>query len=194
MFIGDFPCIKDSVYIELGFSGTTTKLLAEKIGCSETIIFRIFPTKDAIFEALFTEWKEADIRSEPLTIVGGSALQTLERLYRQMLQTEHFGAGQIARTGWRSPKLGQAAACRNGEEKWGSAYRAVLQESNDVVRTGIAPVITFGQQNGEIRDGDPVLLAELFWCTIAGLTLVRQNYPDRYLEADFSEIAYLLKK
>lgn len=179
------------LFAEFGFNGTTTRQLAEKVGCSETIIFRIFPTKEAIFETLFAEWSKADISPQQIDIIDGSALKTLESFYQKILQVKYFGPGQIIRAGWRREDLGRAAACRNGEEKWNTAYNNVLRESNDVVRTTIAPVIRYGQETGEIKSGDPILLAELFWCTISGLQATRQNYPDRYIQVEFSDLAPL---
>ena len=180
------------LFAELGYSGTTTKQLAEKVGCSEAIIFRIFPTKEAIFEALFEEWKQADIRPETLEILDGSAMKTLEKFYGKLMEAEDFSAGQLVRTGWRRKDLGWAIVSRNGEEKWGNAYREVLRQSNDVVRVTLAPVIRFGQQSGEIKDGDPELLAEFFWSMVFGLVAIRRNYPDRYIEPQFRDIASLL--
>ena len=177
---------------EFGFNGTTTKQLAEKVGCSETIIFRIFPSKDAIFEALFTEWKQADINPQGLEILNGSALQTLEAFYLKMLQAENFAAGQLVREGWRRSDLGRAVASRNGEEKWSTAYYEVLRHSNDVVRITIAPVIRYGQQKCEIKDGDSDLLAELFWCMVCGAIFVKRNYPERFIEISFQDFVSLL--
>ncbi len=181
-----------ALFAELGFSGTTTKMLAEKVGCSETIIFRIFPSKEAIFETLFNEWSEADIGPERLAIIEGSALKTLEQFFLQIIPVKHLAAGQLVRTGWRREDLGRAAACRNGEEKWSAAYNEVLRSSNDVVRTTIAPVIRYGQEIGEIKAGDADLLAELLWCMICGLNRAKTNYPDRYIEVQFSDFAPLL--
>ena len=180
------------LFAELGYSGTTTKQLAEKVGCSEAIIFRIFPTKEAIFEALFEEWKQADIAPEYLEIIDHSAMKTLEVFFVWIMKAENFSMGQLIRTGWRRKDLGRAVMSRSGEEKWGNAYREVLRQSNDVVRVTLAPVIRFGQQNGEIKDGDPELLSEFFWSIISGLVAIRKNYPDRYIEPQFSDIASLL--
>lgn len=180
------------LFAEFGYSGTTTKQLAEKVGCSEAIIFRIFPTKEAIFETLFEEWKQADIEPETLDILDGSAMKTLEKFYGKLMEAEDFSAGQLVRTGWRRKDLGRAIMSRNGEEKWGNAYREVLRQSNDVVRVTLAPVIRFGQQNGEIKDGDPELLSEFFWSMVFGLVAIRRNYPDRYIEPQFRDIASLL--
>ena len=89
------------LFAEFGYSGTTTKQLAEKVGCSEAIIFRIFPTKEAIFEALFEEWKQADIAPEYLEIIDHSAMKTLEAFFVWIMKAENFSMGQLIRTGWR---------------------------------------------------------------------------------------------
>ena len=180
------------LFAELGYSGTTTKQLAEKVGCSEAIIFRIFPTKEAIFETLFEEWKQADIEPETLDILDGSAMKTLEKFYGKLMEAEDFSAGQLVRTGWRREDLGQAAACRNGEEKWQKAYSEVLQKSNDVVRVTLAPVIRLGQQNGEIRPGDPEKLAQMLWCMISGINSIKHLYPERFIELQFEDFASML--
>lgn len=179
------------LFAEFGYSGATTRQLAEKVGCSETIIFRIFPSKEAIYETLFNEWREADIGPEILPIVDGSARKTLEKFVVSILKMENLSAGQLVRTGWRRQDLGKAVASRRGEEKWRKAYQDVLRQSNDVVRVTLAPVIRFGQQTGEIKDGDPELLAELLWGMVFGLASIKKSYPDRYMDPPFSEIAAL---
>lgn len=181
------------LFARQGFGSTTTRQLAEKVGCSETIIFRIFPSKEAIFEELFDEWSQADIRPEVLEIVDGSALKTLQKFCEKLLRYDRpIRAGQLVRTGWRREDLGQAAACRNGEEKWQKAYSEVLQKSNDVVRVTLAPVIRLGQQNGEIRPGDPEKLAQMLWCMISGINSIKHLYPERFIELQFEDFASML--
>ena len=181
------------LFARQGFSSTTTRQLAEKVGCSETIIFRIFPSKEAIFEALFDEWSQADTNPEKLQIINNSALETLKQFHLTLLKyNKPFAAGQLVRSGWRREDLGEAVASRNGEEKWKKAYDDVVRKSNDIVRVTIAPVIQFGQQQGEIRPRDPELLAELFWCMISGLNMIKYRYPERYIEIQFEDFVSLL--
>ena len=86
------------LFAEFGYSGTTTKQLAEKVGCSEAIIFRIFPTKEAIFETLFEEWKEAVMRQEEIEIIEGSALKTLKHFFAHVMQSEYVSSGNLVRS------------------------------------------------------------------------------------------------
>src|SRR5436190_12250514 len=41
-----------SVFAERGFHGTTTKQLAEAAGVSEALLFKHFPSKDAMYAAM----------------------------------------------------------------------------------------------------------------------------------------------
>src|SRR3954454_6541175 len=40
------------VFAEKGFHGTTTRALADAAGVSEALLFKHFPTKEALFEAI----------------------------------------------------------------------------------------------------------------------------------------------
>ena len=61
-----------------GYDGVTTKQLAEALGCSEGLIFKYFPSKDAIYQALLQEWE--DSMTEPVVFerVEDSPFRTLE--------------------------------------------------------------------------------------------------------------------
>src|SRR5437899_7747796 len=41
-----------SVFAEKGFDGTTTRALADAAGVSEALLFKHFPTKEALFSAM----------------------------------------------------------------------------------------------------------------------------------------------
>ena len=70
------------LFYEYGYDGVTTKQLAEALGCSEGLIFKYFPSKDAIYQALLQEWE--DSMTEPVVFerVEDSPIRTLEKIYR----------------------------------------------------------------------------------------------------------------
>jgi AcrR family transcriptional regulator len=39
-----------------GFAGTTTKQIASAVGASETVLFRLFPTKESLYAAILEQW------------------------------------------------------------------------------------------------------------------------------------------
>ncbi|HPP54397.1 MAG TPA: helix-turn-helix domain-containing protein, partial [Thermoguttaceae bacterium] len=42
------------VFVEKGFHGTTSKQLAEAAGVSEALLFKHFPSKEALYRAILT--------------------------------------------------------------------------------------------------------------------------------------------
>ena len=44
------------LFAQRGFAGTTTKQIAAAVGTSETVLFRLFPTKDSLYAAILEQW------------------------------------------------------------------------------------------------------------------------------------------
>jgi AcrR family transcriptional regulator len=73
-----------------GFSGTTTKEIAENAGVSEAIIFRHFPTKETLYSAIIedktqqtqqklqSDLKDAELRKDDHAFFGSLAFDLLE--------------------------------------------------------------------------------------------------------------------
>ena len=121
-----------SVFAEKGFHGTTTKALAEAAGVSEALLFKHFPSKDAMYAAMQeTCWSEVAEREmqrlgelPPSTsslvmliyvlankIISGQAVarqsspnQFEKLMLRSMLEDGVFARGMLARfdAGWLS--------------------------------------------------------------------------------------------
>lgn len=113
------------LFYEYGYDGVTTKQLAEALGCSEGLIFKYFPSKDAIYQALLQEWE--DSMTEPVVFerVEDSPIRTLEKIYTDMV---------IRRAWQKSPKtrphLEAAILTRTSMSK---EHFRILGESPDVV-------------------------------------------------------------
>jgi AcrR family transcriptional regulator len=43
------------LFAQRGFAGTTTKEIASAVGTSETVLFRLFPTKDSLYAAILEQ-------------------------------------------------------------------------------------------------------------------------------------------
>jgi AcrR family transcriptional regulator len=78
------------LFSEKGFRGTTTKEIADRAGVSEAIIFRHFPSKEALYSAILdyktretaeriqAHLKEAASRKDDVAFFGSLAYDTLE--------------------------------------------------------------------------------------------------------------------
>ena len=67
------------LFYKYGYDSVTTKQLAEALGCSEGLIFKYFPSKDAIYQALMQEWAES--MTEPVVFerIDDSPLRMAEK-------------------------------------------------------------------------------------------------------------------
>ena len=44
------------LFAQRGFAGTTTRQIAAAVGTSETVLFRLFPTKESLYSAILEQW------------------------------------------------------------------------------------------------------------------------------------------
>ncbi|MCG8914202.1 TetR/AcrR family transcriptional regulator [Actinokineospora sp. PR83] len=75
-----------ALFLELGYDRTSLARIAERSGVSRATLFKQFPTKAALFDAMVTEsWSTADEEDPPRAgdIVGG--LSTIGRRYAELL-------------------------------------------------------------------------------------------------------------
>ena len=168
---------------QYGYDGVTTRQLAEAVGCNETILFRIFPSKDAIYQALFSEWEEAEGIPLELELVEDSASQTLARFYEQLVTV-----GDLKKKAWRCASLGDAVKSRIGDPVYAKRYEQAIQAGNDIVRNTIVPVIQYGQEKGEFRKTAPEILAGIYWQFVVGGMMLKGKYSLLASQPDFQEI------
>lgn len=77
-----------------GYSGTSTRMIAEAVGIRQASLYHHFKTKDDILESLLQDTVLAPLEeANALLSAEGSALQRLQQLAR-------FDAGQLARSRW----------------------------------------------------------------------------------------------
>ena len=66
-----------SLFSEKGFSGTTTRELAKGAGVSEALLFRFFPDKEALYEAILSNKMEEQIPAVLENLPAGENPQKL---------------------------------------------------------------------------------------------------------------------
>ena len=67
------------LFAEYGYDNVSTKQLAAALGCSEALLYKHFPGKEDIMEALYQEWADAQRVPIVLSIIHNSALETLKK-------------------------------------------------------------------------------------------------------------------
>ncbi|NLP84338.1 TetR/AcrR family transcriptional regulator [Microbacterium sp. CFH 90308] len=74
------------LFLELGYDRTTLARIAERSGVSRATLFKQFPSKAALFDAIVTEsWSTADDEDAPPTGNFVDGLSTLGRRYATLL-------------------------------------------------------------------------------------------------------------
>lgn len=149
------------LFAEYGYHAVTTMQLADAAGCSESSLFKLFPTKEQIYDALFREWEIAIQETPVIPIQGGSALKTLQKFFNQYCSRE------VSLHPSMRPRLESAVySRRTGGCR--QKIHAILAKQPDITSRTLAPIFEYGQKNGEIREGDPLVLAKLFWNILWG--------------------------
>lgn len=159
-----------SLFAKKGYDKVTTKQIAAKIGVSEALIFQHFSSKEKIFIELFKKWSEMVKIPVALEIVNNSAIETLKKFAEDTIQ-KHWSGNQ------RDMELIRAIASNYIYRD--KSHKAIL-EGSDLVRDTILPVIEMGQKTGEIRKGDPLILASSYNAWLYGVSWMKENFPKTF--------------
>jgi AcrR family transcriptional regulator len=171
------------LFANKGYDAVTTKEIAKATNCSEALIFRYFPTKEIIYQELFDEWKAGMKDPIILEMVEESALKTLEKFYMDITGNKFVKGTKI------SPKLEGAIYSRVSKHK---EIIKVIENSPDMVKDTIEPVILKGQETGEIKAGSSSLMAQTFWTLIAGEWYISRNFAGVHPKLSFEYIKGIL--
>lgn len=181
--------VATELFAKKGYEKVTTMELAASIGCSESSLFNIFPTKAAIYEEIFAEWQAMLRRPRTQPIIQESAMLTLEHLFLS------YSVNTLNKNPLMRPYLEDAVysvSTSGGKQR----YLKELAEAPDFVKDQLVPIVQYGQEKGEIRSGDPQTLASIFWNLLAGAnylhTAMQKQYPDSPI--CFNDIRYIFEK
>jgi TetR/AcrR family transcriptional regulator, cholesterol catabolism regulator len=171
------------LFANKGYDAVTTKEIAKVTKCSEALIFRYFPTKEIIYQALFDEWNAGMKDPVILEMIEGSSLKTLEKFYVDITGNKFVKNTKI------SPKLEGAIYSRVSKQK---EIIKIIESSPDMVRDTIEPVIIKGQETGEIKVGSSFEMALTFWTLIAGEWYITRNFSGVHPKLTFDYIKGIL--
>ncbi|MCD4526852.1 TetR/AcrR family transcriptional regulator [Nocardioides sp. cx-173] len=120
-----------SLFLELGYDRTSLARIAERSGVSRATLFKQFPTKAALFDAIVTEsWSIADEQDLPAAGNVVEGLGTLGRRYAELLgrpQMSDLFRIVIAELP-RFPELAQAQFAQGKMPYFDSVRRYLLSE------------------------------------------------------------------
>lgn len=145
------------LFIRKGYAATKISDIAQHVGMSVGLLFHYFESKEKLYEELITLGV-----SEPMNMMdpaGKEPLVFFEGVARQIfnfLQTEPFFAKMFV-------LMSQA----HYNEAAPQRIKGMLQGFD--IYTPTTLLIQKGQENGTIRDGNPLALATAYWSAIQGI-------------------------
>lgn len=146
-----------NLFIHQGYHGTKTSQISRKAKISEGLLFHYFPTKENLLEELVKmgvhgmQYPMRMERVDPLTLFREFTGQLFQCLKENTFVAELFVLmAQMQRTEEIPARVKELAA------------------SVDIIGT-VQDILRTGQEEGSIRQGDPLALSNLYWCCIQGV-------------------------
>ncbi len=147
------------LFISKGYAATKVKDIAEAVGMSVGLLFHYFDSKEALYEELIKYGISGPMGTmaqacvEPLAFFEMAAKQIIS-----YIENDPFVAKMFV-------LMGQAS--------YNSAAPQSVKEllAGFDIYTPTSELIKLGQENGTIRDGDPMALGIAYWCAIHGIAV-----------------------
>ncbi len=171
-----------NLFAENGYEKTSTKKLAQAAQCSEALLYKYFESKKAIMDTLLAEWEKAKSDKVTLEIIDHSAFATLKKHYEDFIATPK---SEPINPSMRPNLLNALNSTPIYRQKTQEAFK----NSADMIRDTILPVIRLGQELGEFRQGEPLILANLFVGYMVGAREIAENFPGRFTPLPFDRLA-----
>jgi AcrR family transcriptional regulator len=154
------------LFIRKGYAATKTLDISQAVGVGEGLLFHHFETKEKLYEELirrgikapqycFSEWA-----ADPLTFFEQAAVFLLDAVKNQPFTAKMFVLMYQA-------SYSEAAS---------PLVKELLMQM-DIIPKSI-PFIKAGQENENIRAGDPHALSIAFWSAICGIAANMALMPD----------------
>ncbi len=173
----------ETCFREHGFHSTGMAEICKAAGMSPGALYRYFPSKDAIIEAIAEEERQDIAELLDALAVGRSIAETISAVLEEVVVAvsgEDYGrlALEIAAEAARNPKVAEPFS-RNTAD----------------LRAGFVAVIAHGIEQGEIDpDLDPAAVAELLMIVIDGATGRQSLDPDFDGRAFARDIARMIRR
>ena len=154
------------LFVKKGYTATKIKDIADQVGMSLGLLFHYFPSKEELYCALVEYGISGPMNAlapselDPIAFFEVTAEQVLAYIREDSFVARMF---LFMNQSFMSEDVPQKAKER--------------LKSFDVY-TPTAALIRLGQQNGSIRDGDPLSLAAAFWSAISGTAELCAGYPN----------------
>ncbi|HEY4390981.1 MAG TPA: TetR/AcrR family transcriptional regulator [Paenibacillus sp.] len=155
-----------NLFIRKGYGSTKIADIAKEANMSMGLLFHYFASKEKLYEELIrlgctgTELELNNTNGSPLQTLKTAADQILKNLKDNPTYAKMFVLMEHAQNNDIIPE----------------AAKAMLSQVN-IIQSSI-PLISEGQKQGEIREGNPWALSVAFWCSLQGIAEEIALHPE----------------
>lgn len=154
------------LFVRKGYAGTKVGDIAGAVGMSAGLMFHYFPSKEALYEELISFGVDG-----PMAMVGGIEGDAISFF-------EQAAAGILAYLKSDPTMANMFVLMGNALMDDAIPDRAKEMLSGFDVNTPTVEVVRRGQEEGTIREGDPLALSVAFWAAIQGVAEELALHPD----------------
>lgn len=150
-------CAALELFVTKGYAATKVTDIAKRANMSTGLMFHYFESKEKLYEELIrmglegTAYPAEQKCEHAIDFFVQFTTQLFEYMKKQPVMARMF--------------LLMAQAQRN--EATPAHIREIAMQVNTIEE--FVPIIAWGQQEGTIRDGEPKILSNAFWCCIQGI-------------------------
>jgi AcrR family transcriptional regulator len=160
-----------TIFAERGFHGTTTRELAHGAEISEALMFKHFPNKQAIYEAMLSDCMKGQAGGEFKRILDLEPSTSTLAIFLHFLVTKVISGNAEARTLHR---LLLRSLCEDGE-----FARVIFKHIGANIIPKMSACIDAAQAAGDLHDSDAILKCSS-WLTQHLLLMISfMNVPDK---------------
>ena len=145
------------LFVSKGYAATKVTDIAQKANMSTGLMFHYFESKEKLYEEIIR------MGLEGTTYPGNQKCEHAIDFFTQF--TEGLFTYMKQQPATAKFFLLMAEAQRNDATP--EHIRDIAMKVNVIEQ--FVPVIAWGQQEGTIREGDPLVLSNAFWCSVQGI-------------------------
>lgn len=155
-----------NLFIRKGYGSTKIADIAKEANMSMGLLFHYFASKEKLYEELIrlgctgTELELNNTNGSPLQTLRTATEEVLKNLKDNPTYAKMFVLMEHAQSNDIIPE----------------AAKAMLTQVN-IIQSSI-PLISEGQKQGEIREGNPWALSVAFWCSLQGIAEEIALHPE----------------
>lgn len=150
-------CAALELFVSKGYAATKVTDIAERVNMSTGLLFHYFESKEKLYEELVR------MGLEGTTYPAGQKCEHVIDFFTQFT-TQLFSYMKQQPV---MAKLFVLMAEAQRSEATPAHIREIALKVNTIEQ--FVPIIEWGQQEGTIREGDPLVISNAFWCCIQGI-------------------------